>query len=97
MATYRAVIARIRNSGSKKFKFTLNPASEVTYILTTGQDIAPRKIIKNAGLEVPFIAGEAWKRGKAKLMLILDIPVARDVVDETGVVVNFQDTKSYGA
>jgi hypothetical protein len=85
MAIYRIVIARIKKSGSKKFKFKLNPVSKVIYVLTTDQNLSPRKIIKNIGLETPFIAGEAWRRGKAKLILILDLPAAKDIVDETSI------------
>lgn len=81
--SYKSVIARLNNSGTTRFRFRTTP-NEAIFILISGPFISTVGIIKKLGAK-PIVIGEAWMKGKAKIKLVLDLPRAADLVDETNV------------
>ncbi len=66
----KSIIAHLNNSGSTHFRFK-----------TSGLFLSTRKIIEKLGAK-PIVIGDVWKKGKAKIKLMLDLPMAVDIVDE---------------
>jgi len=84
--SYKSVIARLNNSGSTRFRFKTTP-DETIFILVAGLFFSTSRIVREVGVH-PIIIGDAWKKGRAKIKLVLDLPRAVDLVDETNVFVN---------
>ena len=76
----KSIIAHLNNSGSTHFRFKTTP-NETIFILASGLFLSTRKIIEKLGAK-PIVIGDAWKKGKAKIKLMLDLPMAVDIVDE---------------
>jgi hypothetical protein len=85
VASYKSVITSLGETGSSCFKLKTAP-DEATYILASGLFLSVRKIAEKIGI-TPIIAGEAWKSGKAKIKLVLDLPKAIDTTDEADIFV----------
>jgi len=85
VASYKSVITSLKETGSSYFEFKTAP-SEVTYILASGLFLSVKKIVEELG-STPIVAGEAWRSGKAKIKLVLDLPKAIDITDEVDVLV----------
>ena len=83
----KSVIASLNNSGSTHFRFRTTP-DETIFMLASGLFLSTKKIIKEIGTK-PIVIGDVLKEGKAKIKLILDLPKATDVVDETDVFVSY--------
>ncbi len=49
-------------------------------MLASGLFLSTRKIIEELGAK-PILIGDVWKKGKAKIKLVLDLPIAVDIVD----------------
>jgi len=85
---YKSTIARIDRPGSVEFKWRPSVEEEVYILMTTQNTISPVNLLRKAGVETPLLAGAAWEGvSEAKLRLVLEIPMARDVVDEAHLVV----------
>jgi hypothetical protein len=80
---YRFTIARINKPGSLEFRWRPDVEEDVYILITDQITISPRNLLKKIGIEIPLITGVAWEEvSEAKLRLVLEIPMAKDVVDE---------------
>lgn len=82
-ARYKGVIARLDRPGSMEFRWRPSPPEPVYIVISDQTRIRPDKLLERLGIREPMIAGEAWNSiERAKLKLVLEIPMAKDVVDE---------------
>ena len=85
---YRARIAEIRNPGSLEFRWPARPREPLYIIISNAGVILFKEFLKNLGITEPVILGSAWQGMKnARIRLVLDIAMARDVVDEEEIIV----------
>ncbi len=85
---YKTVLARLEETGSTVFRWTPSPEEPVYLVAATASTLSPSTLLKKMGVEKPVFMGSAWKVvSKAKLRLVLDVPRAKDVVDEADIVV----------
>ncbi len=81
----KSVISRI-DSGATHFSFKTIP-DEAVFILTSDLSLSTTVIIKELGFK-PIMTEDVWNVGEAKIKLVLDMPRAADITDETRVLVN---------
>ena len=85
---YKTTIARLDRPGSMEFRWSPGMEEDVYIVMTDMTTISPRRLVERLGVEKPLFAGKAWDAvSEAKLRLVLEIPMARDVVDEAGIIV----------
>ncbi len=84
---YTARIAELRSPGSAGL--TWPKTGEPVYIVASdASTYSPSRLLKLLGITEPLILGGAWERlGNLKIKLVLDRPLARDVVDEEELIV----------
>jgi len=88
MTRYGAMLARMKVPGEVRFSW--KPALDnVIYILASSlSPISPRRVMEKAGIKGPVVMGDAWSKIRsAKLRLVLDMPFASDVIDETEIAI----------
>ncbi|MEB3778784.1 MAG: hypothetical protein GSR85_00920 [Desulfurococcales archaeon] len=89
--SYRAVIARVKEPGSTRFSWSPS-VDEVLYVLMAERFMSPETLAKkHLGIRKPVIMGDAWSGvEEAKIKLVLETPLAPDVVDEARVVIGVE-------
>ena len=80
---YRLIIAEMRDSGGSFFEWSPDINDGAFLILNPGDPLSIRELLEMLRVETPVIAGTAWRDARAKLRLVLDIPLGEDVTDET--------------
>jgi len=81
----RKTLAELRESGAVDFEFRPPEAPEPVVIVGISSKLASDDVLGALGLEAPTVFGDGWRYAEARLRLVLDIPMGRDVVDEAEV------------
>ena len=84
---HRVTLARLSSPGRVSFRWSLGPEEEAYLLIPSKAKVRPREVLRRLGTS-PLLAGIAWRDvERARLKLVLNIPLARDVVDEAWVTV----------
>jgi len=81
----KTTLVELKESGVIDFEFRLPEAPEPVVIVGMSSKLTTDDVLKALGLEAPTVFGEGWRYAEARLRLILDVPMGRDIVDETEV------------
>ncbi len=81
---YRLPIAEMRDSGGSFFEWSPDVEDGVFIFLNPSDPLSIRELLRMLRIDTPIIAGTAWRDARARLRLVLDIPMGGDASDETG-------------
>lgn len=84
---YRITLAKLSNPGRINFRWSPGPEEEAYLLIHSQARTRPRELLRRLSTN-PLLAGAAWRDIKwARLKLVLNVPLARDVVDVAWVTV----------
>jgi len=81
----KKTLAELRESGFADFEFRLPEAPEPVVIVGVSSRLTSNNVLRALGLEAPTVFGDGWRYAEARLRLVLDVPMGRDVADEAEV------------
>jgi len=81
----RKTLAELREPGAADFEFRPPEAAEPVVIVGISSKLTTDDVLEALGLEAPTVFGDGWRYAEARLRLVLDVPMGRDVVDEAEV------------
>ena len=82
---HRVTLARLESSGRISFKWSLGLEEDVYLLIPSQAKTRPGEVLRRLSTG-PLLAGIAWRDvDRARLKLVLNVPLARDLLDEAWV------------